>query len=86
MIITWHDSPRYLLLLLIAHRVVVNLIHVECVRLRILVDLREKQRLWLGAQIVVRETLLVNGLTMNIVPLKLGMRNILLMVACVLII
>ena len=84
MIITWHGSPRYLLLLLTVHRVVVNLIHVECVRLRILVELREKQRLWLGAQIVVRETLLVNGLTMDEVSLKLGMRDVLLMMTCVL--
>ena len=86
MIITWHDSPRYLLLLLIAHGVVVNLIHVECVHLRILVEWREKQRLFVGAQSVVRETLLVNGPTMDEVPLKLGMIGILLMVTCVLVI
>ena len=97
MITTWHRSPRYLLLLLIAHGVVVNLIHVECVRLRILVELDssclqdlmvlgEKQRLWLGAQVIVRETLLVNGLAMDEVPLSLGMRDILSMLTCVLVI
>ena len=74
--------------MLVAGGVVVDLIliHVECACQRILVKLREEQRLWLIIQIIVGEALLVNGLPMDEFFLKLGMRDVLLKKTCVLVI